>query len=144
MLISEYGGTDPAGRLNVVGGGIYVLGQGGLAAQGLAPGFTAPFAVVTTVAVPPELLGQECALELQLEDSAGDAVTLPGPAGEPQALRVGQAVAFDEPATAPGIPRRTLRPRTQWVLNFSGGLPLPLGQLYTWRVKIDMEWPLVG
>ncbi len=59
-------------------------------------------------------------------------------------MRIGQAVRFDEPKLLPGVERRILRARTQWVLGFSTGLPLSTGQRYVWRVKIDTasreEW----
>lgn len=142
ILLAEYAATDPAGRVNIVGNTTLVVGPGGLPGQGLAPGFTPPFSVVAIVTVPPRLTGQESSVELQLEDAAGDAVAIPGATGEPQVMRVAQAVTFEDPvAGAPGagVPRRTLRPRFQWVLNFPGGLPLALSQLYTWRVKIDMS-----
>src|SRR5262249_44723846 len=91
------------------------------------------------VSVPPKLYNAECAIEIVLEDSTGTPVALPGPTGEAQVMRVGQAVRFEEPKPLPGIPRHTLRSRTQWVLAFATGLPLPVGQRYAWRVKIDHQ-----
>jgi hypothetical protein len=54
-------------------------------------------------------------------------------------MRIGQAVSLEEPKLVPGVPRRELRARTQWVISFATGLPIPLGQRYIWRVKIDTE-----
>jgi len=130
ILLADYAAADAAGKLNVIGGGITIIGL-------TSTGTTSPFSVVVTITVPPQLYNAECAVELQLEDSAGEIVALPGPA-EPQLMRIGQSIAFDEPTHkgAP-VPRRTLRSRQQFVLNFAAGLPLTLGLKYTWRVKID-------
>jgi len=53
-------------------------------------------------------------------------------------MRIGHSVTFDEP-TFQGmtVPRRTMRARKQWVLQFAAGLPLSIGQKYAWRVRID-------
>lgn len=133
LLIADYASVDAAGKLNVIGGGI--------AALGFLPnvGQTSPFALVVWITVPPEHYNADCAVEIVLEDSAGNPVSLPGPVGEAQVVRVGQAVRFEEPKLLPGVPRYTLRSRTQWVLAFSTGLPLPVGQRYVWRAKIDHQ-----
>lgn len=56
-----------------------------------------------------------------------------------QPLRVGQAVRFEEPRFAQPVnaPVRYIYARVQWALSFASGLPLPVGQGFTWRVKID-------
>lgn len=133
LLIADYAATDAAGKLNVIGGGVSSIGY---VAQ---TGLTAAFAVVMSVAVPSKHLNAECSVELVLEDSTGAPVSLPGPAGQSQLLRIGQAIQFGEPKALPGIPRLALPLRHQWVVAFSNGLPLPVGQLYVWRVKIDHD-----
>lgn len=133
ILLADYAASDAASKLNVIGGGVTVLGFVPAMNQ------TAPFTVVVTVSVPPSHYNHECALELVLEDALGNPVSLPGPTGEAQIMRVGQLIKFEEPKTQTGIPRGSLRSRHQWVLGFSIGLPLALGQRYIWRVKIDHE-----
>jgi hypothetical protein len=133
LLIADYAAADAAGKLNVIGGGITALGHVPNTGQ------TAPFALAVWVSVPPKHYNVECSVEIVLEDSTGNPVSLPGPTGAAQVMRVGQAVRFEEPTSPPGIPRHTLRSRTQWVLAFATGLPLPVGQRYAWRVKIDHQ-----
>lgn len=134
LLIADYVAADAAGKLNVVGGGLGVLGLN------QETGFTAPFGVVVIIAVPPNLDGAETSVEVILEDSTGAPVGLPGPAGEPQIMRVAQNVTFEEKnLSAVGVPRRALRPRYQWILMFGAGLPLSINQRYLWRVKLDHE-----
>jgi len=134
LLLADYAAVDAAGKLNVIGGGITLVGFNPQA------GLTAPFAVVVSVSVPPELYGAECSVEIVLEDDGGGAVSLPGPAGEVQSIRVGQAVIFERPVfNGSHVPQGAIRARTHWVMAFSTGLPLAIGQRYVWRVRIDHE-----
>lgn len=130
ILLADYAAVDTAGKLNVIGGGVTIIGLSNT-------GATSPFSLVVTITVPPPLYNAECAIEVQLEDPAGEIVSLPGSA-TPQLMRIGQSITFDEPNhKGVPVPRRTLRSRQQFVVNFAAGLPLTLGQKYTWRVKID-------
>jgi hypothetical protein len=131
--MADYASADAAQKLNVIGGGISLLGFNPQSGQ------SASFALVVWVSVSPKLYNAECAIEIVLEDASGNPVSLPGPGGQPQVLRIGQAVRFEEPKLRPGVPRHVLRARTQWVVGFPTGLPLPVGQALTWRVKIDHE-----
>lgn len=133
ILLADYASVDQGAKLNVIGGG--VVGIGYLHETGS----TAPFAVVASVSVPPAFYNEACAAEIVLEDASGQPVSLPGPTGDAQVMRVGQAIRFEEPKALAGISRFTLHARSQWVLNFQNGLPLPPGQSYAWRVKIDTE-----
>jgi hypothetical protein len=133
LLIADYASADASQKLNIIGGGVGALGH----IQ--ATGQSSPFALVIWIFVPPRHYNAECAVEIVLEDSGGQLVSLPGPAGQPQVMRIGQVVRFDEPKPLPGIQRHTLRSRTQWVLGFPTGLPLPVGQRYVWRVRIDHQ-----
>lgn len=130
LLVADYAVVDTAGKLNVIGGGITAIGY----VQDI--GATAAFAVVMSITVPSRHLSAECSVELILEDSAGNPVSLPGPA-EPQVMRLARVVQFGEPKALPGVPRLSLPLRHQWVVAFANGLPLPVGQGYAWRVKID-------
>lgn len=131
ILIADYAATDASSKLNVVGGGITGIG--------FVPkvGQTSAFALVVSIAVPPKHYNAECAVEIRLEDSGGNPISVPGPAGQAQVMRIKQAVRFEEPPPVPGIPGQVLRSRTQWVIGFATGLPLPIGQVYTWRIRID-------
>jgi hypothetical protein len=133
LLVADYASADVGGKLNVIGGGIAVLGHVPTAGQ------TAPFALVVWITVPPRHYNAECAVEIVLEDASGNPISLPGPTGQAQVMRVGQAVRFEEPKLLPGVARHVLRSRTQYVLAFPTGLPLPVGQQYVWRVKIDHQ-----
>src|SRR5205823_1162275 len=101
-------------------------------------GFTAPFGVYVSVTVPPELAGEETALELVLEDSAGEPVGVAGPTGDVQAIRIGQNITFEEQRYNPfAVPPRLMRPRHQMGLHIAQGMPLQIDQLHVWRVKLD-------
>lgn len=139
LLIADYASVDVAGKLNVIGGGLTVIGQADRVGPGGPTGFTAPFGLVVSVGVGPTLYRSECALEVALEDSKGEVVELPGPAGQPQKMRIAQNVVFEEPNLPAGVPRSSLRARSLLVLMFNGGLPLAIGQRYVWRVRIDHD-----
>jgi hypothetical protein len=133
LLMADYAAVDAAGKVNIIGGGISGLGyQPNI-------GVTSAFALVAWIIVPPKHYHAECAVEIVLEDVSGNVVSLPGPAGNPQAVRIGQAVRFDEAKSPPGVVRGALPSRTQWVMAFANGLPLPMGQKYRWRIKIDTQ-----
>jgi hypothetical protein len=137
MFVADYAVADQAGKVNIIGGGATGIG--------INPqtGLTVPFALFVSVTVPPQFSNDECAVEISLEDSGGELLSLPGPApGLPQQpVRVGQAVRFEEPRFPQPVnaPARYLHARAQWVLNFATGLPLPVSQGYAWRVRIDDE-----
>jgi hypothetical protein len=131
VLLADFANADPANKLNVIGGGITMLGFDSNTRT------TMPHAVVARIAFPPQFVGESPALELALEHDDGSLVTLPGPMG-PQFLRVGTADAL-KPTVVQGanIPPDTLRPSTQFVMYFASGLPLEPNKRYIWRVKVD-------
>lgn len=135
VLLSDYAAGDAAGKLNILGGGIQLVGHDATA------GVTAPFSVVALASFAPEHVGESPAVELLLEDDSGTAVKLPGPVGpmgEPQTMSIAQAHTIEEPIyQGAHVPRRLLRSQMQMVLNFATGLPLAVGALYRWRFKID-------
>jgi len=142
LILADYAASDAVGKLNLIGGGLAVIGQATEQVPGVATGNSLPFSVVASVAVGPELYGTECAVELVLEDDQGKQVWLPGQGGgESQAVRIKQTVRFGKPHFPGdmGVPASRLRARTQWVLMFPGGLPLAPGTLYKWRVRIDQQ-----
>jgi hypothetical protein len=132
--MADYAAVDQAGKLNVIGGGISVLTRVPNAEQ------TAPVALVVSLAAPPDRYGDECMVEITLEDASGDIVTLPGAVpGVPQPLRINQSAKFTEPtAQHPLItPKGYLWAGVQLVVQFPVGLPLRGIGGYQWRVKID-------
>ena len=136
LLIADYAGADQSGKLNVIGGGIQVVGFDP------QTGVTAPFAVVAELQFPSQVFNEDYSFELILEDAGDEAVTLPGivPGGEHQTMRIGHNAKVEEPSF-PGrnVPRRSLPSRANWVINLNTGIPLPPGQVYHWRVKIDLD-----
>jgi hypothetical protein len=139
MLVADYAQAE-AGKLNIVGGGVTVVGR--------APniGLTAPFSLVVSLEVPPDQYGAECAVEIILEDASGDVVTVPGaaPGDERQpVVRVSQTARFDGPKPTPHLKfpeqyqQGFLPSRVYVVIGFSSGLPLASGEAYLWRVTVD-------
>ncbi len=128
-MIADYAATDAAGKLNVIGGGLTIIGY--------QMNTTSAFALVVWVSVPPKHYNADCAVEIVLEDSSGTPVGLPTPTGQSQIMRIGQVVRFEEPKLPPGVPRHEMQSRTQFVFAFPTGLPIQVGQRYAWRVKLD-------
>lgn len=61
VLLSDFANTDSAGKLNLIGGGISMMGTG-------PKGQTAAFSVCVTTNVPASYAGQQYALSLELYD----------------------------------------------------------------------------
>lgn len=134
LILADHAAPDPGGRLNLLGAGTRLLGHQP------AQGTTAAFGLLVRITVPPGLVGAECAVEIVLQDSDGVPVVVPGPQGEPQAVRIGHAVTFEDAAGQElPVPSRSLRPSAQWAVAFPTGLPLMPGRIYSWRVRIDHE-----
>lgn len=123
---------DPAGKLNMLGGG--VLGLGFDAQQGL----TAPFTLIVEFYVSGAMTPTQFTAEITLRGSDGKLVELPGPT-QPQVMRVAQIVDLEPPSIPGGasLARKALDARAQIILNFSNGLPLTPGTAYQWSVQID-------
>ncbi|MGV8874267.1 MAG: DUF6941 family protein [Rhodococcus sp. (in: high G+C Gram-positive bacteria)] len=135
IMLADYAAVDASGKVNLIGGGVDVLGFDP------ATAVTAPFCVLVTISFDRKFVGDSPAVELVLEDSNGSPVQVTDVLGNSQAIRIGSA----DPLAAPNFPGANMpdaslaRPKTQMVLNFQNGLPLPPGQMYRWRVKIDHE-----
>ncbi|NNG34611.1 hypothetical protein [Nakamurella aerolata] len=148
MMLADYAVSDQLGKLQMIGGGLQVL------ARDHNTGATAPFAVVVSMSFPAQVFNEQYAFELVLEDAAGAPAamssTVTGPAGAVPgggSMRFGQNLQVEEPSfPGAGVPRRAMPARSQVVLHFNNGLPLPAGQVLTWRVRIDgdskPEWSL--
>ncbi|MDQ6658184.1 MAG: hypothetical protein M3Z00_08180 [Actinomycetota bacterium] len=142
LTMADYAVADQLGKLQMIGGGLQIIGRDN------DTGASAPFAIVVSLGFPPAVFNEQYAFEVVLEDAAGNPVALgEDPAGDGGMLRFGQNQQVDEP-TFPGarVPRRSLPARSQVVIHFNNGLPLPAGQVLNWRVRIDgdskPEWVL--
>ena len=132
MLMADYAVSDGLGKLQVIGGGLQVLGRDPKS------GTTAAFALVVSMSFPPELYLEQYAFEVVLEDESGAPVTFPGHADGAPVVRFGQNLQIEEPhVPGSGLPRRTLPARMHLVIHFNTGLPLPPGRALHWRVRID-------
>jgi hypothetical protein len=131
VLLADYAVADASGKLNMLGAGFNITG---LQATGLTP----PQYVVTIVDVPARYIGQDFPVGLELKDDTnGQTVTVPGPTGNLEALRI-QQLAKADPPHVPGVYLPpTLWSRVQFVMGFPNGLPLQPGGLYHWRVEIE-------
>lgn len=134
IMIADFVNLDAAGKVNILGGSVQFLGYDPEA------GVTAPFSLYVEVAANvPAGEDTTASMEILLVDIDGQPVDLPGPAG-PQTMRIAQNVDFRVVAAAgmpvppPGFPGRT-----NAVLNFFNGLPLPPGKSYEWVIQLDHE-----
>lgn len=131
VLLADYIGVDAAGKINAIGACFALSGV-------QQTGLTAPQYVAAVVDVPGKYAGQELTLGLELRDEeTGSAVTLPGPSGQLEAVRIQQVAVVHRPSV-PGlhIPESVFC-RLQSTVAFPNGLPLPSGRSYAWRLEID-------
>jgi hypothetical protein len=129
LMLADYAVADPLGKLQVVGGGLQIIGRDA------AKGMSASFALVVALVFPTELVGEQYAFEVVLEDTDGRPVGLSESAS---VMRFGQTLQVDEPNfRGIGVPRRALPARSNVVLYFNTGLPLPPGGVLRWRARID-------
>lgn len=131
VILADYISIDAAGKINALGAGFTV--------SGVQPtGLTPPQHAAAIIDVPAKYGGQECAVSLELRnETSGSAVQLPGPSGQPEALRVSQVVKAER-ANIPGVYLpESMFCRVQVVIGFPNGLPLAPGNLYAWRLAID-------
>lgn len=133
LVVSDFANTDAAGKLNVLGATVAVLGFDPMQA------LSSRFSLAVVVRVPGRLLPAEFTVEVALR-SGGELVQLPGPAGETQPLRISQVVSLDR-LGADRVPSPAVRDHVgashTMVLDFNTGLPLVPGGLYEWQVRID-------
>ena len=133
LMLADYAVTDQLGKLQVVGGGLQVVGRDH------GTGATAAFALVVALEFPPEVFNEQYVFEIVLQDTAGNPVELPDGSGSP-VIRFGQNLQVEEPNfRGAGVPRRALPARSHIVLYFNTGLPLPPGRVLLWRARIDGE-----
>lgn len=131
VLLADYAIADAGGKLNILGAGFNI--------SGIQPtGLTGPQYIVVMIDVPAKSIGQEFPLGLELRDDAtGKTVTVSGPTGDPDALRVQQLVKAKPPHIAGVYLPSTLWSRVQMVMGFPNGLPLQPGGVYHWRAEVE-------
>lgn len=134
MMMADYAVTDSVNKLQVVGGGVPVVGRDH------AKGVSSAFALVASLTFSSTVINEQYVFEIVLEDASGSPAPLgSAPAGgAPKVMRFGQTLQVEEPNfRGANVPRHALPPRAQIVLYFNTGLPLPAGQVLTWRARID-------
>lgn len=136
MMMSDFAVTDQLNKLQVVGGGLQVVGRDH------AKGVSSAFALIVTMSFEPAVINEQYAFEVVLENPDGTPAQLDGSggAGTGGVMRFGQTLQVEEPNfRGAGVPRHALPPRTQMVLYFNAGLPLPAGRVLAWNARIDGE-----
>ena len=143
LMMADYAVADQLGKLQVVGGGLQIVGRDH------AKGVSSAFALVVSLDFPPEVFNEQYVFEVVLEDTTGAPVELnAAPAGGVSSvMRFGQTLQVEEPNfRGNGVPRHALPARSHVVLFFNTGLPLPAGNVLVWRARIDgdsrPEWTL--
>lgn len=139
LILADFAVADQLGKLQMVGGGLQIIGRDH------GTGMSAAFALVVSLSFPPTLVNEQYAFEVVLENAAGlpvqlDEVAAPADTSPARVMRFGQTLQIEEPNfRGSGVPRRALPTRSQVVLYFNTGLPLPAGQVLVWRARIDGE-----
>jgi hypothetical protein len=132
VLLADYIGVDSSGKLNALGAGFTATG---IQSNGMTPSVY----VATLIDIPSKYVGQEFAVSLKLQnDDTGQVVTLTGPTGQSEALRLQQVVKAERVAAPAGayLPE-SMFCRTQMLMAFPNGLPLTPGSFFSWVVEID-------
>lgn len=133
LMMADYAVTDKLRKLQVIGGGLQVVGRDH------AKGVSTAFALVITMSFEPGVINEHYAFEVVLETADGTPAQLgTSTEGDGKVMRFGQNVQVEEPNfPGIGVPRHALPPRNQMVLYFNAGLPLPAGGVLVWKARID-------
>jgi len=139
IVLADFAANEASGKANVIGAGAAILGYEP------AMGITSRFALWISVRLPTSLAPVEVPVEISLVDAQGNPVLLPGPAGEPQAMRIAQMTQFEKPTVqVQTLLRDHIGSSVQIVLDFSNGLPLAPNGVFNWQVRIDgdadLQW----
>lgn len=130
ILLSDFANADAAGKANILGAGWQVTGL-------QASGFTAPHTLVVLISAPPRYYGHEFAIALTLSDETGQAVQLPGPAGNLQAMRIQQIVKVERPNLPGVLTHDKVWGHAKALVNLPNGLPLEGNHSYEWTLEVD-------
>jgi len=136
LFLADHVVADASQKLNILGGNVQII------TWDVRTGMSSPFALLVIITFDHDQARETPAVEVVLENEAGDPVALPSlaPGGDPQYVRMGSAAPVEEPSfRGIYVPRRIIKPRQQIVMAFPNGLPLAVGQAYIWRVRIDQE-----
>jgi hypothetical protein len=125
--MADFVNDDGRGRLNIIGGGINLLG---LQPTGLSSGFF----ILGKVDIPAKICPVEATIELALLGQDNQVIQLPG---MDRKIRLAQIVTFDRPSVGSGIVPPGLRAGHQMIVNFSTGLPLESGPSFKWSLRVD-------
>jgi hypothetical protein len=133
VLVADFAASDMLGKVNALGLGWHVtrIGPGGV---------TPPQSVVALIEVPGSFGSQSMAAELSLLDAADELVTVPGPDGTEQAVRVAQVLQIPPLILNPGeIMPPDLTIRLQVAVNIPVGVQLAPNSMYKWRLALDSK-----
>lgn len=136
LMMSDYAVTDQMHKLQMIGGGMQIVNRDH------SKGVSSAFALIVTMSFDPIVINEQYAFEVVLENEDGTPAELgaPAPNSTNNVMRFGQTLQIEEPNfRGAGVPRHALPPRTQMVLYFNNGLPLPAGRVLTWTARIDGE-----
>jgi len=131
LLMADFVNVDAAGKVNVVGGGINILG---VQPSPQVPLMSHGFFVFGRVEIPTRLCPVEAVVELALLDAAGEVVT---PQGADRALRIAQVTTFSRAMIGNEIGPPELRTSHQTIVGFGDGLPASLGSPLQWSLRVD-------
>lgn len=132
LALADFAMVGGDGKLDVIGGGISILGFDP------AAGVTSRHSLTVTVWVPTPLCPAEFPVELSLY-ADGELVRLPELVGEGSPLRVASIVRIESPMH-PSIDiaqRNSVGGRHIFVVDFANGLPLTAGGSFEWRARLD-------
>lgn len=132
IALADYASVDGSGKVNLLGAGWQVTG--------VQPetGLTGPQTAVVFIEIPARHVNDDFALTMTLVDASGQAVMVPGPAGDLQPLRIAKIMKTEEPSFVGwNVPRHAMPCRVQVLANFPGGLPLAANSAYAWQIDID-------
>jgi hypothetical protein len=131
ILLADYASLDASNKLNVIGGEVSFVGL-------LENGVSTPFTVVVSVSVPSRYVNSSYALTVELHDiTFGQVVSVPGPDGEPQALRAQQVVNVAPLQLPPGLAVPTDAMHNHTMVMTFGGIPLAAGHSFEFRAQVD-------
>jgi hypothetical protein len=130
IQMADFINHDGARKLNIVGGGINILG--------LQPtiGTTTGFHVLGRVEVPSRVCPVECAIGLMLVDANNDVVVIPGTDSK---LRFAQIQLFEKPQVPGVLASPELCRSHNLILGFAAGLPLQVGSHFSWILRVDND-----
>jgi hypothetical protein len=132
LLMADYLAVDVVGKITAVGLSWTIAGLD------VNTGMTPPMSVGIIIDVPPDRLGKQFPVGLDLRNSSGVVVQVPGVSGALDALRVQQLMKAERPQLGVYLPE-TVGGRVQSLIAFASGIPLASGQSYHWHLEVDHQ-----